>query len=127
MLETVDYVSRQSVFGIKLQLLHVLRGTDLASDYERGTFETLAKEDYPDLIAQCIRHLSPEIVVHRLTGDGPRNQTISPRWSLNKRDVLTVFKTFTGNRSLPGTVIFIRKEQLTWILLLPGNPWSFIN
>ena len=88
MLETVDSVSRQGVFGIKLQLLHVLQGTDLASDYEKGRFETLSKEEYLDLLTQCIRRLSPEIVIHRLTGDGPANQTISPRWSLNKRDVL---------------------------------------
>ena len=85
-LETIQYLNRLCVFGIKLQLLHVLRDTDLATDYLAGKFETLSKEDYMSLLITCLKHLSPDVVVHRLTGDGPKNLLISPTWSLYKRD-----------------------------------------
>lgn len=88
MLQTIDYVNQMSVSGIKLQLLHVLKGTDLAKDYVDHSFSVLTKESYLDLLIQCLEHLSPAIVIHRLTGDGPKDLTIAPLWSLNKRDVL---------------------------------------
>lgn len=87
-LETIDYVNRMHVFGIKLQLLHVLKGTDLEKDYINHDFSVLTKETYLQLLIRCLEYLSPDIVVHRLTGDGPRDLTIAPRFSLNKRDVL---------------------------------------
>lgn len=76
------------VFGVKLQLLHVLRGTDLAACFERNEFEALSKGDYLEWVVEGLEHLSPEIVIHRLTGDGPKDLLIAPLWSLNKRDVL---------------------------------------
>ena len=85
-LETIQYLNRLSVFGIKLQLLHVFKDTDLATDFESGKFEALSKEDYMTLLITCLKHLSPEIVVHRLTGDGPKDLLIAPTWSLYKRD-----------------------------------------
>jgi len=87
-LETIDYVNRMKVFGIKLQLLHVLKDTDLATDYFNHHFETLTMEEYFSLLIGCIEHLSPDIVIHRITGDGPKALTIAPLWSLNKRYVL---------------------------------------
>lgn len=92
-LETIDYISHMHPFGIKLQLLHVLKGTDLADYYLAGGFETLNKESYLQLLIQCLEHLSPEIVVHRLTGDGPKELLLAPTWSLNKRDVLNSLHT----------------------------------
>ncbi|MDO4490495.1 MAG: TIGR01212 family radical SAM protein [Lachnospiraceae bacterium] len=87
-LSTIQYLNTLPIFGIKLQLLHVLRGTDLALDYEKGAFQTLEMEEYLDLVISCLQHLSPDIVVHRVTGDGPKSLLISPLWSGNKRGVL---------------------------------------
>lgn len=87
-LETINYLNSKKIFGIKLQLLHILKDTDLALEYYNGQVPTLTKEDYLNLLIQCIEHLSPDIVIHRVTGDGPKESLIAPLWSLNKRDVL---------------------------------------
>lgn len=87
MLETVRYVG-QHTDGIKLQLLHVLRSTDLALDYEAGKFQTLELEEYCRLIADCLRNLPKEVVIHRLTGDGAKKDLIAPLWSGDKKKVL---------------------------------------
>ena len=86
--ETINYLSHLHPFGIKLQLLHVLEGTDLAAYYQQNVFETLTKEEYLSLVVDCLTHLAPDIVVHRVTGDGPGDILIAPKWSSNKRDVL---------------------------------------
>ncbi|MCM1064504.1 MAG: TIGR01212 family radical SAM protein [Eubacterium sp.] len=88
MLETISYVDRLRPFGIKLQLLHVLKGTDLAEHYARKDFRVPEREEYLDLTADCLERLSPDIVVHRVTGDGPKNILIAPLWSADKRSVL---------------------------------------
>ncbi len=88
MLQTIAYLSELAPFGIKLQLLHVLKDTDLADYFLQGNFEALSKEEYLDILVSCLEQLSPDIVVHRVTGDGPRELLIAPAWSLNKRDVL---------------------------------------
>ena len=85
-LETIRYLNTRKIFGIKLQLLHVLKETDLAKEYQSGKFETLSKEEYMSLLISCLKTLSPEIVIHRLTGDGPKDLLIAPTWSLYKRD-----------------------------------------
>ena len=89
-LETIDYLNRQDIQGIKLQLLHVLRGTDLAADYERGLFSTLGRDEYIDLVMDCLEHLRPDIVIHRVTGDGPKDQLVAPLWASRKREVLNL-------------------------------------
>ena len=88
MLETINYLNCQPIQGIKLQLLHVLKGTDLADDYLAGKFQTLSREEYLDLLISCLEHLSPDLVIHRVTGDGPKDLLIAPLWSANKRMVL---------------------------------------
>lgn len=88
LLQTIDYMNQCSPFGVKLQLLHILKHTDLASDYAAGRISSLSKEEYLTLLSKCLTHLSPSIVIHRLTGDGPKELTIAPLWSLHKRDVL---------------------------------------
>ena len=85
---TIDYLNHQPVQGIKLQLLHVLKGTDLADDYLAGKFQTLSREEYLDLLISCLEHLSPDLVIHRVTGDGPKDLLIAPLWSSAKRSVL---------------------------------------
>ena len=88
MLSTVRYLNSGRTSGVKLQLLHVLSGTDLAKDYEAGRFETLTEEAYVDLVCKCVGNLSPDLVIHRLTGDGPSDLLISPLWSKAKMKVL---------------------------------------
>lgn len=88
MLQTISYLNQVHPFGVKLQLLHVLKGTDLADHYLAGEFKTLTKEEYLSLVINCLTHLAPDIVIHRVTGDGPKNILIAPTWSANKRDVL---------------------------------------
>ena len=87
-LETIDYLAKKDIFGIKLQLLHILKGTDLAKDYEKELFSVYTKDEYIDLVIDCIEHLPKDVVLHRVTGDGPKNLLIAPLWSGNKKDVL---------------------------------------
>jgi len=88
MLNTIRYLNFVRTDGIKLQLLHVLKDTDLAKDYKNQLFFTLTFDEYIDIVIKCIECLSPRTVIHRLTGDGPRNLLIAPTWSLNKKHVL---------------------------------------
>lgn len=88
MLQTVSYLAHKDIQGIKLQLLHVLSGTDLAVLYEKTPFPILTMEEYADLIIDCVSLLPPEMTVHRLTGDGPRKLLIAPLWSTDKKRVL---------------------------------------
>ena len=88
MLQTIEYLNQQNIQGIKLQILHVLRNTDLAELYLENPFRIPTKEEYISLLGQCIARLNPEIVIHRLTGDGPKDLLIAPLWSQKKRTVL---------------------------------------
>lgn len=90
MLETVRYLSHLTPppDGIKLQLLHILRGTELAREYEADPFPLLTLDSYCDLVVDCLRLLPPQTVVHRLTGDGPKRLLIEPQWSADKKRVL---------------------------------------
>ena len=90
MLATIDYLNRCDIQGIKLQLLHILKHTDLADYYldETNEFRAMEMEEYIQLLIDCIERLSPEIVIHRLTGDGPGDLLIAPLWSSRKRTVL---------------------------------------
>lgn len=86
--QTIDYLNHTGIWGIKLQLLHILKGTDLEALYRNGSISVLSKEAYLDILIHCLERLSPETVVHRLTGDGAKDLLSAPLWSLNKRDVL---------------------------------------
>lgn len=88
MLETVKYVCESGANGIKLQLLHVIDGTDLAKDYEKGLFKTLEFDEYVNLIVKCVKIIPKDIVIHRLTGDGAKKDLIAPLWSADKKKVL---------------------------------------
>ncbi len=90
MLETVRFLStlQPALDGIKLQLLHVLRGTELGRLYEEAPFPTLTLEDYCSLVVDCLRLLPSDIVVHRITGDGPKRLLLAPLWSADKKHVL---------------------------------------
>ena len=87
-LETIHYLNNKDIQGIKLQLLHVLKDTDLAKEYELNKFEVYTMEEYIDTVIDCLEHLSNDIVIHRITGDGPKKILIAPLWSGNKKSVL---------------------------------------
>ena len=87
-LETMEYLNGKDIQGIKLQLLHVLKNTDLAEDFLAGKFDVLDKEEYIDILIECLEHLDPSIVIHRITGDGPEKLLIAPLWAKRKREVL---------------------------------------
>ena len=89
-LETMEYLNHMDIQGIKLQLLHVLRSTDLAADYEKGLFQTYERDEYLSLLINCLEHLRPDMVVHRITGDGPKDLLIAPLWASRKREVLNM-------------------------------------
>ena len=88
MLDTVRYVNLTSASGIKLQLLHILKNTVLADYYVRTGFSVLSMEEYVDLVIRCLEICRPDLVIHRLTGDGPGDLLIAPEWSRAKRQVL---------------------------------------
>lgn len=103
MLASVSYVAGLPVQGVKLQLLHVLKGTDLGILYGKEPFPLFSLEDYCDFIVDCIALLPPEMVIHRLTGDGPRNLLIAPLWSTDKKRVLnTIQKRFKDRNMWQG-------------------------
>ena len=89
MVETVRYVCRagQAASGIKLQLLHVLKDTDLEKDYRAGKFEVLSEDEYLDILKECVKVIPEEVVIHRLTGDGDKKILVAPLWSGNKKHV----------------------------------------
>ena len=88
MLETVRYVCDSKSNGIKLQLLHVLKGTDLEKDYLSGKFNTLSEDEYIEILKKCITIIPENVVIHRLTGDGPKKLLIAPLWSSDKKHVM---------------------------------------
>ena len=92
MLDTIDYLAelKPVLPGIKLQLLHILKGTALAAEYSKNHFPIFAMDEYTDLVVECIRRLPEETVIHRMTGDGPKSLLIAPEWSGDKKRVLNM-------------------------------------
>lgn len=88
MLQTIEYLNHMDIQGIKLQLLHILTGTKLAADYAAQPFWSPSMEEYIRLLGTCISVLRPDITIHRLTGDGPKELLIAPLWTSQKRTVL---------------------------------------
>ena len=87
MKQTVSYIGKSGADGIKLQLLHVLRGTDLATAYDRGEFSVMDMEEYVNLVADCLMLLPKDMVIHRMTGDGDKKILMAPLWSADKKRV----------------------------------------
>jgi radical SAM protein (TIGR01212 family) len=104
MLETADEMARLHVDGIKIHLLHILAGTPLGEMYNDGKIEVLSREEYVNLAVDFIERLHPATLIHRLTGDGPRDTLLAPLWSLNKWEVLNAIDaTFTLRSSRQGS------------------------
>lgn len=98
MFESVRHIASLRIFGVKLQLLHVLKGTSLAQRYEREPFYTFSLEEYCSLVVDCLELLPADMVIHRLTGDGPRNLLIAPKWSTDKKRVLNTINKLLKDR-----------------------------
>ena len=117
-LQTMNYLNRQDIQGIKLQLLHILKHTDLASWYEEHPFPVLTMDGYVKLLIHCLEVLSPELVIHRLTGDGPKDLLIAPLWSSAKRTVLNALHREMRQKNTWQGRLY-RKEQI-----YVGNQYS---
>lgn len=100
MLDTVRYLNTQDIQGIKLQLLHILKGTDLAVYYREHPFPVLSMEEYLTLLGKCIASLRQDIVIHRLTGDGPGSLLIEPIWTRHKRQVLNHLNAYLKSEDI---------------------------
>ena len=101
MLATIDYLGGvHRPDGIKLQLLHVLEGTDLAADYRAGKFRCMEMEEYFDILFECLQRLPPDMVIHRLTGDGPKRSLIAPLWTADKKRVLNALNRELERRDI---------------------------
>ena len=88
MAETARYIGASGAGGIKLHLLHVLRGTDLAAQWQAGQVRTMELEEYIAALELCLQNLPPAVVIHRLTGDGAKRDLLAPLWSGDKKRVL---------------------------------------
>ena len=88
MLNSVKFAADNGTDGIKLQLLHIIRGTKLHKMYLEHPFHVMDRDEYTDTVIEMIEHMPPDIVLHRLTGDGNRNELVEPTWSMDKRGVL---------------------------------------
>lgn len=93
-IKTIQYLNQMDIQGLKLQLLHILKGTDLDGYYEKHPFYVPSMEEYFELLGQCITHIRPDIVIHRLTGDGPKSILRAPLWTGNKRQVLNQMQSY---------------------------------
>lgn len=100
MLDTIRYLNTQDIQGIKLQLLHILKHTDLADYYEKHPFHLPSREEYYELLGMCICNLRPDIAIHRLTGDGPRKLLVAPLWTGNKRQVLNGMQRYFKEQNI---------------------------
>lgn len=104
MLDSVKTAIKAKTNGIKIALLHVLKNTDLATDYENHTFSVMEKEEYFEILGKALSIIPKNIVIHRLTGDGPKNQLIAPLWTGNKKEVMnSMNKYFSDNGIFQGS------------------------
>lgn len=100
MLESVKYLNTMKIQGVKFQLLHILKNTDLETLYLQKKINTLTMEEYIDILVDAIAILSPEIVIHRLTGDGPKKILVAPQWSMDKKRVLNTIQKELKERNI---------------------------
>ena len=100
MLASIRYLNAVEIQGIKLQLLHILKGTDLAAFYGQHPFPVPTLEQYTDLILSCVECLRPDMVIHRLTGDGPKELLIAPLWTGQKRTVLNALHQYLKEQDI---------------------------
>lgn len=100
MLSTIKYLAQKDIQGIKIHLLHLIEGTAMVKDYENGNLKFMEKSQYIKLVCKAITMLPSNVVIHRLTGDPPRNKLIGPKWSINKWEILNGIDDFLKDNNL---------------------------
>lgn len=102
MINSAKHINSLPINGVKLQLLHILKGTDLAEYYldKNNNFETLSLENYIYILGECIEYLRPDIVIHRMTGDGNKSELIAPIWSSDKKNVLNSINRYFNEKNI---------------------------
>ena len=106
MVRTARYLGKLGVDGVKLHLLHVLRGTDLEAEYRAGRVQTLDLDAYLTILERCLENLPPRVVIHRLTGDGAKRDLVAPVWSADKKRVLgEINRRFDADGLLQGSAL----------------------
>ena len=104
--KTAQYIGQSGADGVKFHLLHVLRGTDLAVDWETGLFRTMELDEYLDVLEECVRRIPRDMVIHRLTGDGAKRDLLAPLWSGDKKRVLNAIRqAFLGDDVEQGSLV----------------------
>ena len=99
-LNTVDFAVKCGTDGVKLQLLHILKDTDLYEDYKNGKVQVLSLEEYMDILFSCLERIPENIVIHRITGDAPKKYLVEPQWSGDKKNVLNTINKEMKNRNI---------------------------
>ncbi len=99
-LNTVDFAVKCGTDGVKLQLLHILKDTDLYEDYKQGKVKVLSLEEYTDILFSCIEKIPKNIVIHRITGDAPKKYLVEPKWSADKKTVLNTINKELEKRDI---------------------------
>lgn len=116
MVETVKYLNNLDIQGIKIHLLHIMKNTALGHLYKKEPFKILTLEEYKDIVVEQIEHLNPNIIIHRLTGDAPRDLLIEPQWSLKKFVVMNeIDKALRSKNSHQG--IKYKTPSIWWCFL----------
>ncbi|KKB37532.1 TIGR01212 family radical SAM protein [Bacillus thermotolerans] len=110
MMETAQAVAGLDVQGIKIHLLHLLKGTPMVKQYEKGMLEFLSLEEYVQLVCDQLEILPPEMVIHRITGDGPIDLMIGPMWSVDKWTVLNAIDAELHRRNSFQGARFLQKQ-----------------
>ncbi|MBR5246028.1 MAG: TIGR01212 family radical SAM protein [Clostridia bacterium] len=99
-LNTIDFVVKSGTDGVKLQLLHILKDTDLYEDYKKGVFNPLIMDEYINILFSCIERIPENIVIHRITGDAPKKYLVEPLWSADKKKVLNTINKEMEKRNI---------------------------
>lgn len=97
---TVDFAVKCGTDGVKLQLLHILKDTDLYEDYKNGKVKVLSLENYIDILFGCLERIPENVVIHRITGDAPKKYLVEPLWSADKKNVLNTINCELKNRNI---------------------------
>lgn len=115
MLDTVKHLNKLDIQGIKIHMLHILKNTPLEEYYKEKKFHILSKEEYVDIVCDQLELLNENIVIHRLTGDGKKEDLIAPLWILKKVDVLNAIDKELKRRN---TFQGFKKDFFNQILLI---------
>lgn len=109
--KSAEFIANQNLGGVKFHLLHVLKNTDLAIDYEKGLFKDLSLEKYCELLSGCIKRMPETTVIHRITGDGNKQELIAPVWSADKKKVLNTINKYFRDINLMQGELYVEKSH----------------